>query len=118
QTAVTVTNVAPVILIEGERDGFTNVGSVFTHTFDVIDDGPDTITVDFGDGTTQTFVNQPPGRFTVSHVYNDDNSFDATITADDARGGIHVEGFRVDVHLARVNDKLRRELTRYGAMLS
>ena len=91
---VQVANVAPAVTAPANQAGSEGTGSSFSlgSFTDPGDDDPWEVTVDWGDGSTDTvFTEASPGAIAAkSHTFADDGTFTVTVTVDEDNGaGVH-----------------------------
>lgn len=102
ELAVTVNNVAPTLIIDGESS--IDEGSVYTLNLASSDPGADTITgwtIDWGDGSPPQFV--PSSSSSVTHVYSEgENDYFISATATDEDGTYSANSLPVTVNADRL----------------
>ena len=120
-TVVTVANADPVVT--AGTGGAVTEGSAATLSGRVTDAGVRdvrAVTIDWGDGTTDSAAVRADGTFAARHVYADGGgqftAYDVTVTATDDDGGVGVAETGVDVLNARPT--LSRVRTTRGAVRS
>ena len=97
--AVTVTNVAPDF--EAGSNGTVDpANGSFIRPIEFTDPGTNDVhqvTVDYGDGTEQSFTLPVGNRsFNLSHTYTNSGTFTVTVTVDDGDSGEHTDSFDVE----------------------